>query len=266
MMLRCRAVALTVILGAATFAPACGNDDGGEDGTSAGPDVGVLLSEISDHPEPMYGRTVTISGEVRERIAPRAVLLGRAGGGSDDAVLVVSERPAPSDLAPQSIVAVTGVVRPARKLRLASYGVDAGDEAVAPGGGVVVARRFRHPTAATAGDTESPKPSAFGERGITVGDVVANTDRYVGRRVTVSGEIESTLQGNAFLLGDAEILVVSAEPTEAFAEATGIVTGVVRRLGRPDLERRFGVRLPRSFFDHTGSRTTIVASNVHVVA
>ncbi len=56
---------------------------------SAGPEVGVTVSDIADNPQEYYGSEVTVSGEVGELIGPRAFTIGTQDDASGGALLVI---------------------------------------------------------------------------------------------------------------------------------------------------------------------------------
>ena len=248
---------------------------------SAGPELGVTLSEVARHPEAMWDETVTISGRVDRMLGPHAMLLGNDKPAVGDKVLVVGATPladlvllaeAGDALGEGKVAQVTGVVRPLDVAALASrlrVDLDAGALAAYHGRLVLVARAIDLdvPVAAAAGDKEFTAGSAGYDRGITTDDVVHHPDRYLGLTVTVSDEVEEhLLTPHAFLLGDRALLAVSAQPRpELFVEATAYVTGEVRRFDLGRIEAELGIDLDDDLLrPHEGEPVIVVRSVVLV--
>lgn len=239
---------------------------------SAGPDVGVNLTEVARHPEAMWGRTVTISGLVYRVLGPRTLLLGSDTPLVGDLVLILSERDLAAIVASGGVITegevaqVTGEVRPLAEIaperlstRLADY----------EGQAVLMARQIQLdvPDAGAAGDKEFPAGSDGPERGVTVNDVLDHPDRYLGRVVSVSAEVEEGPRTpQVFLLGDRGLLAVSAEPhPELFVEATAYVSGEVRRFGLEELEQELGIDLDDAQLRRYEGEPVLVVEVVEVV-
>jgi hypothetical protein len=88
--------------------------------------------------------------------------------------------------------------------------------------------------------------SAGPERGVTLADVLDDPEEYLGRTVTVSGEVDRLVIGaRAFTIGDRlattdedDLLVIPRQSARAGAEAVDVasvvrVEGVVRRFTTP---------------------------------
>lgn len=126
--------------------------------------------------------------------------------------------------------------------------------------------------------TEAPM-SADRETGATVTDIADNPDDYVGRTVTVAGEIEEILAPQVFRLGGedfygGELVVISEKPiprptrrrdnTLVYRDIVQ-VTGVVRRLNSAQLEQELGWELgPKVEKELEEAETVVVASSVLV--
>ena len=248
---------------------------------SAGADRGINLTEVANHPEAMWGRTVTISAEVDRRFGDRALVLGNDRPFVGDKVLIV----APVDFAALTVptatdaiddgdvLRVTGVVRPFDPPALAAdLRFQPGDPLFAAyeGKSVLVAERLEPdpPAALGPGDKEFPHSSDGYDIGITAYDLTERPDDYLGMVVTVSGEIEEgLLTPHAFLLDDDALLIVSAEPQpEVFNEATAYVTGVVRRFDLATIEAELGLDLDDGRFAPYQGDPVVVARIVEVVA
>ena len=244
---------------------------------SAGPELGVTLSELVDHPEPMWGATVTVSALVAELIDPRTMLIGNDDPIVGDKALVVGsvelsrllDQPG-APIAEGDVARVTGVVRRFDIPSLeADLGVDLDDAGLAGYGrsSVLVAGSVRldPPPAVGAGDPEYGG-SAGPEIGVTVRDIHDHPERYVGRRVTVSGEVEGTYGPHAAWVRDVGVLVVRREARPAwFDEASALVTGEVRRFDRRVLAAELGVPLDDPRLAALGGGPVIVASSVEVI-
>ncbi len=96
--------------------------------------------------------------------------------------------------------------------------------------------------------------------------MVHNPERYLGRTVTVSGEVERHLSPHALLLSDDKLLVVSAGFDPAMMEeATAFVTGTVRIFHRTAVEQELGVRLAARQFEQYEGQPVLVARSIRVV-
>lgn len=109
---------------------------------------------------------------------------------------------------------------------------------------------------------------------VTVSNILDDTAQYVGRKVTVNGEVEEVrnarafvIEGDGFLMED-ELVVVSADPPKPgtgeagdFAEDDMVqVTGIVRLYSIADIEREVG-KVTLEFDD---PRPVLVADAVKV--
>jgi hypothetical protein len=159
---------------------------------SAGPEVGVSLSEVARHPEVMWGQTVTVSARVDQPLNPHAILLGNNKPIVGDSVLVVGESelgdlvllPQQRDVEIEKgeTLQVTGVVRQYGSAELeASLGVELDHDALSGyrSQAVLVAEAIDVdvPTAAAAGDQEFGGSTGH-DPGVTIDDVVTNPERY----------------------------------------------------------------------------------------
>ena len=245
-----------------------------DDAESAGADRGIVLSEVSQNPDAMWNREVVISADVERVFSPHAMVIGNDEAFVGDEVLVVSASPlhelAGERLEEGLVVGVRGVVSKADPAQLEQQVGAQLDEATSAYEGravLVVDRVVVDPDdsdlMALPGDTEARKRSAGFDVDTLISEVINNTERYLGERVTVSGEVELVYDQHAFLVGDAKVLVVrSATEPEMFIEPTVYVTGTVRRLDRGALERELGITLP----DDLGGRDeVIVADDVALV-
>ncbi len=248
---------------------------------SAGPDLGVNLSEVANHPEVMEGETVTVSAEVDDLLGPRAMIIGNDAWLVGNEVLVLAAAdlttlvtpPGNSPITSGDVVRVTGVVRLFDQSGLGpDLGASLDGQALDDYGGtsVLVAKAVEMdpPSGRGVGDKEFDIGSSGYEIGITVYDLTHRTDEYLGAVVTVSGEVEEhLLTPHAFLLDDDALLVVSATPhPELFVEATAYVTGEVRRFDLEAIEAEIGVDLDDGLLAPFEGEPVIVAQSVGMVA
>lgn len=226
---------------------------------SAGPEVGVSLSEVARHPEVMWGRTVTISARVDRALSPHALMLGNDKPLLGDKVLVVSKSelgdlvllPSEADTAIEEgdVLQVTGVVHEydvAQLLKSLRVSVD--QEAISgyETRAVLVAEVIDAdvPIASEVGDQEFSDSAGY-DRGVTIDDVATHPEQHLGLTVTVSGEVEEQLlTPHIFVLGDDALLAISKTPgPELFVEATAYVTGEVRLFNLKEIEQELGLDL-----------------------
>jgi len=238
---------------------------------SAGPEFGVTLSEVVDHPEPMWGASVTISARVDQVIDPRTMLIGNDKLVVGDQVLVVGtaelvsllDQPAP--LVPVGAVAqVTGVVRPFDIAALeAETGADLDDAALAAygrGSAMVAESITLNPHVPhRQGDPEMGASAGY-DSGVTIQEIRRDPERYLGQSVVVSGEIEHVFGPHAFWVRDIGILVISSTPRPGlFDESGAYVRGEVRRFDREALEAELGITLDDGRLAELAGKPVIVA-------
>lgn len=227
---------------------------------SAGPDIGIGLSEVANHPEAMWGERVTISARVDQQLGQHAIILGNdvpvigdkvlvaAGQELRDLVLLAPE--GETQINEGDVVQVTGTVRPYDSAALEvtlGIKVEAGALAGYSGKAVLLAQSIDAdvPIASEAGDKEFGAGSAGYDRGVTIDDILAAPWEYVGLTVTVSDEVEEhLLTPHLFLLGDEAFLAISSAPhPELFVESTAYVTGEIRLFDLAEVERITGLDL-----------------------
>lgn len=247
---------------------------------SAGPDIGVNLSEVANNPKVMWDRRVTISGEVDEIFAPRVLLIGNDAPFVGDKVLIVGATPFDGlvtdppggSIGGDDVIRVTGVVE---RFDPAALEAALGPDLALPadrydGAAVVVAEsiELNPPEHPGPGDKEFPAGSSGYEIGVTVNDIVTRPEEYVGETVEVSDEIdEPALTPNVFVLGDEQLLVVSAEPTpDVFIEATAYVVGEVRLFDLTTMEAELGLDLDDAMLAPFAGEPVVVARSIAVVS
>lgn len=248
---------------------------------SAGSDKGVNLTEVANHPEVMWGRTVTISAEVADLLGPQAMVIGNdalfvgdellvLGAAPLDALLV---EPGAGPIRETGVVRVTGEVRRLDPAALASElggGLDATMLQSYDGKAALVAGSVEldPPAHPGPGDKEFASMTDGYDVGVTVYDVTEHTEEHLGETVVVSGEVEEhLLTPHVFLLGDWPLLVVSGEPhPDLFVEATAYVTGEVRRFDLAAVEAELGVDLPDERVASFAGEPVVIARAVELVA
>lgn len=112
---------------------------------------------------------------------------------------------------------------------------------------------------------------------VRVEDIKENTAAYLGKTVTVSGEIENVYGPRAFQLGgkdffESEIRVITAEPLKEGVQRRAdqpfvrddiaLVTGTVRNVVVPDIEREFSFDLDPNFEIEFENKPAIIATSV----
>jgi hypothetical protein len=237
---------------------------------SAGPELGVTLSEVVDHPDPMWGASVTISARVDRVIDARTMLIGNDKPVVGDKVLVVGtaelvrllDQPAP--LIPVGAVAqVTGVVRPFDIPALeAATGADLDDAALAGydrRSAMVVDAIALNPGGIGQGDPEMGASAGY-DSGVTIQEIRRDPERYLGQSVLVSGEVERVFGPYAFWVRDVGVLVISPTPRPGlFDESSAYVRGEARRFDRAALEAELGIDLDDGRLAEFAGQPVIVA-------
>ena len=244
---------------------------------SAGPELGVTLSEVADHPDPFWGETVSVSARVDQLIGPHAMLIGNEAPIVGDLVLVVSGPPLAvllgledePVLSEGEVVRVTGVVRRYEPEELAGdLAIDLPTAALADydrSSAMVATAITRDLPPPTGGDPEfggSDGPDV----GITPRDIYLHPDRYIGRTVALSGEVEGIYGPYAAWLRDAGVLVVRRRPEPTwFDEAGAHVTGTVRRFDLAALEAELGIDLNEELLAGFAGDPVVVADEIEIL-
>ncbi|HEU5091020.1 MAG TPA: hypothetical protein VFT99_26395 [Roseiflexaceae bacterium] len=129
-------------------------------------------------------------------------------------------------------------------------------------------------TDATGGDTAVPVPGATGQ--VTVADIEANADTYVGQQVTVVSTPREMLSSRVFRLSDSqpsdssggtsdELLVIGATDNminDSLLNQPVQVTGVVTKLNISELETQLGITLDESLLSKYVDQPVLVATSV----
>ncbi len=111
--------------------------------------------------------------------------------------------------------------------------------------------------------------------GVTAQMVIENPDAYIGKTVTVSGDVEEIHGPKAFNMDSGvsvgELLVVGREPFPNLADAdnrmyvindVATVTGVVKKFVMADVEKEVGWDLDPNIFSEFEGKTVLVANSV----
>ena len=244
------------------------------------PRTGATVDSITTNPSLFHGDLVVVAGEVERVLGRHAFTIGGDDFLGGDELLVVSPDPLPTvagrpgatALAEDDVVQASG---PVRYFALADVerdlGIDLEDGLFAAWEGqpAVVARRL----------DLTPRADGFDHgAGATIEEIAEDPARYIGRRVTVSGEIDDLLGPRAFTIGGEgwfdgdELLVVSAgpipaprgRPADAPLREDDLVqvTGPVRRFALADVEREIGVDLDDARFANWEGQPAVVATRV----
>lgn len=215
---------------------------------------GETIEEIEEDTSEYVGKTVTVSGEIARQVSPRAFIIQDDDflGGED--VLVVSATEAP--LIEGTLARVTGTVRVLTTAEVErEYGFDLEPE-------LEVELRDRPVIVATATaltprlDTITDKPAPF-----------------LGRLVTITGEVERVIGPNAFtldneqdILAEEDLLIVSATPLADIEEGSRVqVTGIVAQVTTTELEREFDLGPATEYEVYVQNQPAIFARTTQVV-
>lgn len=127
----------------------------------------------------------------------------------------------------------------------------------------------------TACASESPSERAEATGGVTAAQVINNPNAYVGKTVTVSGDVEEIHNPRAFNMDSGvsvgELLVLGREPfpqvpdggTRAFViNDTATVTGTVRMLVTAEVERELGWDLTPELEAEFNAKPVLIAQTV----
>lgn len=266
--------------------------DPGE-GTTAGPNAGATLCDVTDNPQEFYGNTVTVSGEVSDVLSTDTFVLGGDEFIGGCQVLVVGvepfesllgddvdleDRPVGAALRGRDVVQVTGTMRRFVVADIeAAIGADLQDDLLRDWEGkpALVARQiFLNPRKAQA----APSPKAEG--GATLADITDNPEEFLGDEVTVDGIVAETIDPRLFVIvspGDKQ-LVEGAGFTELdrgvlVANTTGSdvllkegqavqAKGTVQKFDVGEVKRALGVTLEDGLFTNWAGRPVVMADQI----
>jgi uncharacterized protein YdeI (BOF family) len=218
------------------------------------PEKGATVENVAEETQQYIGKTVTVDGEIARQVSPKAFLIQDKEflGGED--VLVVSATAAP--IVPHTFAQVTGTVRQVTNITEVEkeYGFDLEPqlEVELKERPIIVAK------------TVALKPS--------LEKITSNPVPFLGRTVTLTGEVERVISPTAFMLdnnevlGEDDLLVVSAKPANNITEDSRVqVTGTVRKLTTTELDREFNLGPAKEYEVYVQKQPGIVAQTTQVV-
>ena len=200
-----------------------------QDDDSAGPDVGVTLSDIAGDPEEYYGQQVVVSGQIDDVLdRDDSVDADDSGGagfvlGDDDEVLVVGSNlpslaaiAANEDIAEGDVVQVTGMVQAFDEAEFESeLGVDLEDRIFEDFGDSPALR-------ATAVSLVPVVASQGEQLRISVQALEAGSDEFLGSRVTLTdAAVDEVISPRVAALGD-DVLLVTPPSSSALTDGQAL--------------------------------------------
>lgn len=220
-LLRIWTVGALALMLAAVLLSACGGEEQqgaaggeetvatGEEEESAGQAIGVSVADVTDNPDELYGKDMTLSGLVTEVVGPNAVAIGGGEFVGGEQVLIVGAQKLPQiveglpegepfEVQQQDLVQASGALR---EFNLAEVedeiGYDLDDNLFSDfeGEPALVADSF----------VLSPQQGAGGtttEQGIDVGlpIIIDEPEEFYGQKVTVDGAIARVINPNVFVI------------------------------------------------------------------
>lgn len=236
----------------------------------AGPEAGTTVSEVVEEPSELFGRIVTVSGEVEQALGPNAFKLDNQKliGGEDllvvsaTPVVPVAGQPAADPVFNEDIfdddtpLRVTGTVT---KFVLADVKREFG---LALEDNLFVEYQGKPVIIATA-VALAPEP----------GEIAEEPNKFFGKIVTVSSEVEKVIGPNAFtlddkeLIGGKELLVVGAIPAGGTIDKgkTVLVKGSVRKFVTAEIERDFDFDLQPELEVEYEGKAVVIAQSTQLV-
>ncbi len=246
-----------------------------------GPLMSATVAEIAGNAENFVGKSVAVNEAVEEVITGDAFTLDEDAlfaGGIDNDLLVVRG----SDAVPAFSEALEGrlvqVFGPVRAFDLAAVeqeiGFDLDDAAFESYAGrptvIVKTLLIAVPSAVI------PMPIEVVTDTITIADITGNPGGYLGKQLTVQGEVEEVVHPKVFSLDedallaagiDNDLLVISivqGEPvvTETNEGEAFMVTGTVRQFITAEIEREYGLGLSPELVVNYEGRPVIIADAI----
>jgi hypothetical protein len=219
------------------------------------PQAPVTSEDVSQDPEELVGQTVTIRGEISDRLTTNAVTLASEGFFNGEEILVVLPEeftlPAEDDIADN--IQVTGEVRQftpeeAQQLNLTIPETDYADY---EGNPMIVAE-----TAAL-----SPTPDEISD----------NPDAFYNQTIALEGGIEelgpNTYRFTSPGLGGGDLLVLSSQPLQDPIEEleTVVVTGQASQFDPATLQQEYGwdAELQQQLEQDYGDQPVILAQEIY---
>ncbi len=200
----------------------------------------ITVTDIADAPDAYIGETATVMGEVSAILGPQIFRMneGNLLDIGDEILVVHTGGPIPPELVEDVRVLVTGTVRRFVQAEIeGDLGIDLGldDE--------VEVEYESRPTIVADSITVIP----------TLSDIADDPSAYIGRTVTVSGEVSEILspvvfrmnEDNLLDIGDEILVVHTGEPALVGLtdDAEILVTGTVRNFVVAEIEDDLGIAL-----------------------
>lgn len=218
------------------------------------PEQGATVESVAEETQQYVGKTVTVDGKIARQVSTKAFIIQDKEflGGED--VLVVSAKEAP--IVPDTFAQVTGTVRQVTEIAEIEkeYGFDLDPqlEVELRQRPIIVAQSF------------ALKPDL---------EKITNTPvPFLGRTVTIEGEVERVISPTAFMLdsnevlGEDDLLVVGAKSANNIKEDSRVqVTGTVRKVTTRQLEREFNLGPAQEYEVYVKKQPAIVSQTVQVV-
>lgn len=204
--------AMFLILAAALLLAGCGEDQSEqttpeEEGESAGPNVAVSISDITDNPSEYYGTRVTVSGLVTDELDANSFSIGGDDFFGDQALPVVSAEPLDQvvqdsevlDESDGDLVQVTGTIRDFNDIDDGEIVSDLGSDVFSAFEGqaaLVADSAVVTPAGAQQGGGAQPGETLQ----LSLSEITDNPLEFYGETVTVSGPIARIVEPNTFVM------------------------------------------------------------------
>lgn len=243
----------------------------------------ATLDEILDDPEAYLGQTVAVEGRVNVVKGNGTFTIASNTLVDANEVLVVGAANEQFDQAVQAgnTLRVTGTVRRltvAEIERELSLDLDPEVEAEFSNKPVIVATLIdpmgeAAPTDATA-MPEATATSNMGDDQITVADLVANQDQYIGKTVTITEEIDQVISPTLFSVDedaplqggiDNDLLVIGGQNDQQLGRDQLVtIVGTVQQFDQAAIEQAAGSQLDANFVQDWTGRIVIMADSIEV--
>lgn len=222
---------------------------------ASAPEKGASVESVADKTQQYIGKTVTVDGAIEKQVSQKAFIIKDKEflGGED--VLVVSAKEAP--IIPNTFTQVTGTVRQVTTITdiEKEYGFDLDPqlEVELRDRPIIVAQTF------------ALKPD--------LKKITNNPVPFLGKTVTIEGEVEKVISPTAFMLdsnealGENDLLVVGAKSANNVKEDSRVqVTGTVRKVTTTELEREFNLGPAKEYEVYVQKQPAIVSQTTQVVS
>lgn len=216
------------------------------------PEGGATIEKVEEETDEYIGKKVTVNGEIARIVNPRAFIIrdDEFLGGED--VLVVSATEVP--LVEDTLARVTGTARELNIVEFEKeYGFDLEPE--------LEAELKERPAIVATETTLMPQLETIAQ----------NPVPFLGRTVTIEGEVEEVIAPGAIRIDNNEVLsedllVVSANPIANIKEGSEVaITGTVRRVTAVELEKEFNLGPATEYEVYVKKLPVIVAETTREV-